>query len=561
MTDITIKIVLAAIVVMLAIGAKAAWDTRMARERLHRYLLRTWGKPAERDYPEEQWQAIREYYEAQPERFDIDDITWNDLNLDAIYQKLNHTRTSMGEEYLYRMLRKPSTDSGEMAERERVISYLQEEEDGRMRLQQALAEIGKLERMSVYQHLQQVKKLPPDQKRKHIGACLLMLFCLVLCFVKPDVMVLVSIIVMGGNIISYYVEKSNMDSFLRFFTFVLRMVEQCENVASLNIPELADYQAALSKATACFGKYKRFSFLVEGGKRMNGDILDSLMDYVRMIFHVDLIKMATMTRAAKQYQGEMLVMYETIGFLDSMLSVASCRAMYEVSCVPELVQDETVALTAENLYHPLLPDGVANSIDTGTSVLLTGSNASGKSTYIKAVAVNALLAQTIHTVIAGSYRASWFRIASSMALRDDILNQESYFIVEIKSLKRIIDLAEESDLPVLCFIDEVLRGTNTVERIAASSRILEEIAVRGNLCFAATHDIELSYLLEKHFANYHFEEQVTEDDVQFDYRLREGRACTRNAIRLLQMMGYDKAIVQDATDRVSRFLDTGAWKA
>ena len=121
-----------------------------------------------------------------------------------------------------------------------------------------------------------------------------------------------------------------------------------------------------------------------------------------------------------------------------------------------------------------------------------------------------------------------------MALRDDILSQESYYIVEIRSLKRILDLTRSSELPVLCFIDEVLRGTNTVERIAASSRILQAIAEQGGLCFAATHDIELTYLLEKEYDNYHFEEQVEDDKVTFDYCLREGRACTRNAIRLLK---------------------------
>ena len=192
-------------------------------------------------------------------------------------------------------------------------------------------------------------------------------------------------------------------------------------------------------------------------------------------------------------------------------------------------------------------------------MLLTGSNASGKSTFIKTVALNAILAQTLHTVLAENYQASWFCIASSMALRDDILSQESYYIVEIRSLKRILDLTRSSELPVLCFIDEVLRGTNTVERIAASSRILQAIAEQGGLCFAATHDIELTYLLEKEYDNYHFEEQVEDDQVTFDYCLREGRACTRNAIRLLKMLGYDEKIVDDANERVALFLKSGNW--
>ena len=110
---------------------------------------------------------------------------------------------------------------------------------------------------------------------------------------------------------------------------------------------------------------------------------------------------------------------------------------------------------------------------------------------LKMVAVNAALAQTIHTCAAESYHAPIFQIFSSMALRDSMENGESYYIVEIRSLKRILDAAGERRTPVLCFVDEVLRGTNTVERIAAATQILIRLAESGTLGFAATHDIEM----------------------------------------------------------------------
>lgn len=97
-----------------------------------------------------------------------------------------------------------------------------------------------------------------------------------------------------------------------------------------------------------------------------------------------------------------------------------------------------------------------------------------------------------------------------MALRDDLSSQESYYIAEIRSLKRILDAVGE-EYPVLCFVDEVLRGTNTVERIAASSQILESLASENVICFAATHDIELTYILEGVYENYHFSEEIDEE--------------------------------------------------
>ncbi len=146
-----------------------------------------------------------------------------------------------------------------------------------------------------------------------------------------------------------------------------------------------------------------------------------------------------------------------------------------------------------------------------------------------------------------------------MALKDDVIRNESYYIVEIKSLKRIIDKANDV-IPTLCFVDEILRGTNTVERIASSSEVLNYFEKSNCICFAATHDIELTYLLENKFKNYHFEEEITDNDIFFDYKLREGRAKSRNAIKLLKLMGYNDDIIDNANNRAKDFVTTGKWK-
>ena len=136
--------------------------------------------------------------------------------------------------------------------------------------------------------------------------------------------------------------------------------------------------------------------------------------------------------------------------------------------------------------------------------------------------------------------------------------------MEIKALKRIVDVAEKTlrstdDIPLLCFVDEVLRGTNTVERIAASAQILEYLSQKGIYCFAATHDIELTHLLENSYDNYHFEEEVKDGDMLFSYHLLPERAQTRNAIRLLELIGFSDNIIQKADKLAGNFLQTGKW--
>jgi len=129
-----------------------------------------------------------------------------------------------------------------------------------------------------------------------------------------------------------------------------------------------------------------------------------------------------------------------------------------------------------------------------------------------------------------------------MAVRDDLLSGDSYFMVEIKSIKRIIDLVE--NFPCICFIDEILRGTNTIERIAASTAVLTHLAKNDCLCVVATHDIELTEKLP--YENYHFSEQLVNGEVVFDYMLKHGPSTSRNAIKLLSMVGFQSEITEMA---------------
>jgi DNA mismatch repair ATPase MutS len=340
--------------------------------------------------------------------------------------------------------------------------------------------------------------------------------------------------------------------------FQLRMLHSIEEMLKLSIPELESYNKRLAADVKIFRRYKRGSSIVVS-RNISGSILEAIMDYYRIITHHDLIKYNTMLSFFKENKDVMLRIFKLTGFLDSMIAAASYRDVVYYYCIPRLNHDSGhPSISVKNLYHPLINDPVANSITEDRSTLLTGSNASGKSTFIKSLAINQILSQTIYTSLSHDFKASYFVIYSSMALNDNILSNESYFIVEIKSLKRILDNSR-GKYPILCFVDEVLRGTNTLERIAASSRILASLTKEKALCFAATHDIELTYILEKHFSNYHFRERIEGDQVLFDYKLYKGRAVTKNAIKLLKLLGYSNSIIKEAEAVADEYMRTGEW--
>jgi DNA mismatch repair ATPase MutS len=127
-------------------------------------------------------------------------------------------------------------------------------------------------------------------------------------------------------------------------------------------------------------------------------------------------------------------------------------------------------------------------------------------------------------------------------------------MVEIKAIKRILDASESEGRPVLCFVDEVLRGTNTAERIAASTEILREMAQRRILVFAATHDRELTEYLKDSMENYHFEEKLEGKDISFSYELLPGPATTKNAILLLRQCEFPESLVLRA-EKLSQSLE------
>lgn len=558
------KVIIVLLVLVILFVYVAGRDRKAQRLRMKELLKQEWGVCTRDEYSDAIMENIKYYYEQKKAEHPVDDITWNDLNMEAIFQQLNHTRTSAGEEYLYKLLRTPEYTAQELEKREVVIRSIQEHQGLREEFELSLYDIGKTDRISVYRHLCGAKSLHMVKRWPHVLSALMLLGGTAVVFFSSPAVLFLLFFIMGANAYFYYREKAKILKDIALYEFILGTVRQCDRIGEIVLPECEAYFIRLKELAVKFRRFCRFHFLVSGGNTMSGSLFDSIFDYIRILFHVDLIKISTMAKEVRKYEKELLEIYEIIGFLDSMLAAASYREMLGDYGIPVLHEVDGQAgirnMKIKGLYHPLLSDPVKNDIETDRCMLLTGSNASGKSTFIKAVAVSALFAQTIHTVPADYYEACFYRIYSSMALRDDILSSESYFIVEIKSLRRIFTKAKEAGVPVLCFIDEILRGTNTVERVAASSELLEALSGENAMCFAATHDIELTYLLEKQYANYHFSEHIQAEDITFDYQIKRGRADSRNAIRLLAMVGFEKELVERSARRVEAFLAEGVWQ-
>ena len=283
------------------------------------------------------------------------------------------------------------------------------------------------------------------------------------------------------------------------------------------------------------------------------DPLSIILDYIRMITHIDIIIYKIKIRKIRENLDAIRDLYIDIGRIDAAVAVAS-YIFNRKHCKALIISDNKI--DTDQIYHPLVRKPVYNDFSTERGVLITGSNASGKSTFLRAIGLNVLFAKSFGYAFADRFETGADKLFTSMALSDDLLGEESYYVVEARSLKRICDSAYGN---CVCLIDEVLRGTNTIERIAASSRILHFLSQKDVLCFAATHDLELTHLLDKDMDCYFFTEEIRDDNVSFPFRIYCGRSDKTNAIRLLDMMGFDKDTVDSANELVSRYKQTGIW--
>jgi DNA mismatch repair ATPase MutS len=237
---------------------------------------------------------------------------------------------------------------------------------------------------------------------------------------------------------------------------------------------------------------------------------------------------------------------DALGEVEALASLGAFAFEHPDFVWPELAAEPM--LVARGLAHPLLPDDrrVGNDVNlpgAGRALVVTGSNMSGKSTLLRAIGVNAVLAYAGAPACATALRIGAARVATSMRVLDSLEQGVSHFLAEVRRLKRVLDLAEgRGRAPVLFLLDEILHGTNSRERVTGACAVVTELVKRGAFGAVSTHDLGITALereLGGRVTNVHFEEQIAADAMTFDYVLRPGIVQSSNALRLMRAIGID----------------------
>jgi len=230
-----------------------------------------------------------------------------------------------------------------------------------------------------------------------------------------------------------------------------------------------------------------------------------------------------------------------IGMFEALSSLAVINYDHPDWAMPKITAD-TSYLTAKSMGHPLLGENCVRNdlkIDKNDRILLvTGSNMSGKSTYLRTAGVNLVLAYSGAPVCAEEFTCSLFEIYTSMRIRDDLENNVSSFYAEIIRIKMSIDAAQNGK-PVFFLLDEIFRGTNSADRHTGAKALIKMLKKLGAVGLVSTHDLELGELAktDDSIKNYHFQESYKGNSIHFDYKLRPGISTTRNALYLIRKAG------------------------
>lgn len=522
----------------------------ISRGKMIRYkrlieLRGSWGKDEKKKREFGQIRRLFDYYsKEEKDKFFIDDQTWSDLVMDKIYEKLDRTLSAPGEQILYYILRTPIFNNEELRKREKLLGIFKENKEIRENIQLQLFNLGRQNKGNITELLW--GDLPGKSNLKiffDIMAFAPLIIIALSPFIGP-IGIMIALMSFVANMYIHFKFSAGIKEYSLSIAYLGRLVKTAKNIGELKFSELEQYIRILKKnSDTCAKLYSKTSAIgaIEG--------IDLFADYIRIIFLLEERQYFSAIDRVKMYRNELRELYMNIGELDAFLSIASYREGLKTYSLPDF-GDYGRSIEAESIVHPLIDEAVPNSIfinDGG--IVLTGSNMSGKSTFLRTLGVNALLAQTINTCLAKTYKASFFKIITSISPSDDLLVGKSYYLGEAEALLRIINGCEQ-DIPTLCIIDEIFRGTNPIERVSASVEILNYLARNNALSIVATHDLELTEMVDSVYECYYFMEDIDEKGLKFDYRIRKGVSPTRNAIKLLKYLGYPEEIVDKTNARV-----------
>lgn len=483
---------------------------------------------------------------AAPER--VDDQTWSDLEMEKVFVRLDRCISPPGAQYLYALLKQYPAEPLAPAQNAKLIRELQGSPGNAAALRVALKPLNRGESAELAGFLFGSPPAVPAHYRLFYVISAVSIACTIgLVFTRAFLLPLLVLWILNGLLHRHFGRTviCHSPSLTSLTTLLGCVPKLAESIRDLDLHESRELAVC---APIAAGIQKRISraFLRKQG---NDELILVLLDYLNVFCLFELSALCRAILAVNRERPAMLRVFQTVARLDAFQGLAAAFSEYPCFCEPETKSGRGYSLV--DVYHPLLDQPVSNSVEgAGNSLLLTGTNMAGKTTFIKTLALNLLFSRTLGLCLARKAALPPARVRTLIERADVTTSRQSYFYFEAIELLSMLEDARKNGREYWFVLDEIFRGTNTLERVAAGCAVLRHLNRHG-LVVVSTHDHELTTLLRDDFDLYHFSEVIVDKEARFDYVLHKGPCLTRNAIKLLGLAGYPKEV----TDLAGRLVE------
>ena len=508
-------------------------------------------------------QLINQWGKAKTEPFDFEKIaiysevnqsinfhqlsaqTKTDIDFDDIFCLVDRTTSRIGQQFLYTVLSKPTNDKTALLKLNEQVNFFRDNEALRIKVQLYLLKLNSDDAYFLPNLLKDHSFVKPTWY-KFVFPSLLLIPLLIILSPLYHTLLLWIMVPLAVNVFLHYRNKNFTKRFYKLFQQLNILINICKKLNGKQLPfdnDLVDNAASNLKGIQ--RKNILLSFDQSTIKDELTQVLLYLYELIKAVFLIEFFTFYSVLKDIDKKQADILYLFNYIGRIDTAISIAALRAANLPTCQPDFFP-ASKQFSCTKVFHPLIADCVTNDIIVDTkSVLITGSNMSGKTTFLRTLALNSILAQTIFTCFAETFKTPFVKLHSSVRIDDDLLDGKSYYFEEVTVMASLIKQAEQ-DWQNIFMLDEVFKGTNSIERIASSKAILSYLNKKNNLIFVTSHDVELSTLLADEYELYHFAETIEADGLHFDHLLKPGPLKTTNAIKILALSNYPTEIIEEA---------------
>mgnify|MGYP003732683627 FL=1 len=523
------------------------------KKKIIEQLLKSFGKLKDDSF---NFDFIERYFkkkDASKEFQVISDKTCNDLDFKELFKYLDRTNSKIGQQYLYHKLRTIPSKSDENIRNEKLIDLFTKNSDFRISVQKQLKRLNNYDVYFITTLFQYPHLKPP----KWFFIIRILAFTSLLSLILIPLNLKLLFLLFGIFLVNtgiHFWNKRNLYQYIGSIPQLVRLLKVARLLFKYD--NLKTIKPNLNISLDVTDKIKNRMSLFKMEAKLESAIESFIMGFFELFKIVFLLEPLLLFGILKQLdtkREEVENIFKFVGEIDCLISIASLRKGLPNYCNPTIINAKK-SLFVGNAYHPLIFNCIENNIEINKkSILLTGSNMSGKTSFIRTIGINVITGLTINTCFANQFSMPRMRVFSAIRISDDLLNDKSYYFEEVITIKEMIDKSED-EKSNLFLLDEIFKGTNTIERISAGKAVLSFLAKGNNLVFVSTHDIELADILNDAFDFYHFSETVDKKTVDFDYKLKSGKLKTRNAIKILQINKYPEKIINESIE-ISNELD------